>query len=291
MDRITVERIEKDLAAMHEAIADLANEFHKAYSEYLTLLGQAVRQQLILACYHVCTQGYPERFLRLPYNQRYELQQTLRRLAYQTQEELLAQLHPPVVPAELSPSGSSEFSGETTPSLTDSLTLIPSSPSSDKSEKPQLTPAHLAQWQQDLEEAIAQELRTASHAANRLLQQANILPPKLPEPILEAAARADMSEVGGRTPNLMNLLVEAVRNEPTEKDDNDQKGHTVIHIVAIHLRLAEIEFADPAVNSARTRIRSLLAQLKNLGREYQKKQHNRAIAEAQAAWRASWTEE
>lgn len=284
-----MERIEKDLAAMHEAIATLAHEFHNAYSDYLTLLGKSVRQQLILASYHVCTQGYPDRFLKLGYNQRYELQQTLRRLADQTQEELLAQLHPPVVPAEPEPPILPNFTWHTAelPPASDASELI-NHPT--PSEKPPLTPVHLAQWQQDLEEAIAQELGTASHAANRLLQQASILPSKLPEPILEAAAKADMSETGGRTPNLMNLLVEAVRND-SGKEEDEPKGNMVMHIVAIHLRLAEIEFTDSAVNSARNRIRGLLAQLKTLGREYQKKQQERAIAEAQAAWRASWTEE
>jgi len=58
--------------------------------------------------------------------------------------------------------------------------------------------------------------------------------------------------------------------------------------MVIQLRLTEIEFADAALNVIRNRIRNHSAQLRNLGREYQKKQRERAIAEAQSAWRASW---
>lgn len=283
---------------MTDAIAALAKEFHSAYSDYLTQLGETVRQQLILASYYVCTQGYPERFLKLSYNQRYELQQTLRRLSQQTQEELLAQLHPPDVyaeseipklpePLELF----DELSGETPKEIAQDPP-VETEVANGKSAKPQLTPSHLAQWQQDLENAIAEDLKTASHAANRLMQQAGILPPKLPEPVLEAASKADVSEIGGRTPNLMNLLIETVAEDPGEKlDVGDLKGHAVMHIVAVHLRIAEIEFSNPALTSCRTRIRSLLAQLKTSGREYQKKQKERAIAEAQAVWRSTWSEE
>ncbi len=288
----SVERIKQDLAEMDRAIGTMANEFHSAYSNYLNGLGQAVRQQLILASYHVCTQGYPERFLDLSYNQRQQLQQTLRNLAHQTQEELLAQLHFPIVP-ELPESveiiDPSELFQETTAS-----TAIYSTVSLKKDDQaPQsLAPIHLVQWQQDLEASIVQELQTASHAANRLLQQAGVLPRKLPEPVLEVATKADPSEVGGNTPNLINLLVEAPGEIIAEQERIEEtKGQSVVHVVAVHLRLPEIEFANAALTAARTHIRSLLARLKTLGRDYQKKQREQAIAEAQAAWRSSWTDD
>ncbi|MHC5831391.1 MAG: hypothetical protein ACYT04_89355, partial [Nostoc sp.] len=61
-------------------------------------------------------------------------------------------------------------------------------------------------------------------------------------------------------------------------------------IMAINLRLGEIEFADVTLSSERRQIRSILVQLNKLGREYQKTHRERAIAEAEAAWRASWFE-
>jgi uncharacterized protein YecT (DUF1311 family) len=61
--------------------------------------------------------------------------------------------------------------------------------------------------------------------------------------------------------------------------------------VAIHLRLSEIEFADSTVMAFRNQIRNLNAQFTTLRREFQKKQRERTVADAQAAWRACWFEE
>ncbi|MBD2075088.1 hypothetical protein H6F86_14515 [Phormidium sp. FACHB-592] len=291
----SVERIEQELAALDKATGAIADEFYNAYSSYLTVLGQAVRQQLILASYHVCTQGYPESFLKLSYSQRQQLQQRLRTLSQQVQEEVLAQLHVPVVidDPDVEPVASLPVVDELT--ALDSLPSTPPpapvvAPVSSPTEPRSLTPVDLARWHEELEHAIVAELKTASHAANRLLQQANILPPKLPEPVLEAAAKADLSDARAGTPNLLNLLVET-SGKTAENDDDESPKHSVMHIVAISLRLAEIEFAAPAVTAARSKIRSLFAQLKTLGREYRKKQRERSIAEAQAAWRSTWTED
>jgi hypothetical protein len=297
----SIERINQDIAALDQAVAKLAEELHSTYSSYLTLLGQTVRQQLILASYNVCTQGYPEEFLRLGLSQRQHLQQTLKHLAQQVQEELLAQLHPPVVLDD--PEAESLTADLPAPIEQKSGWFKPTKQPVRRS----LTPADLIEWQQAMEQAIGEELRTASHAANRLLQQAGVMPHRLPEPVLEAATRADLVEMSGNTPNLLNLLVETAEENSDDKESleiliesrelrdpreqRDPREPTVMHIVAIHLRLAEIEFADPALTSIRTKIRSLSAQLKTLGRNYQKKQRERAIAEAQAAWRSSWSDE
>ena len=292
----SVERIEQELATLDKATGAIADEFYNAYSSYLAVLGPAVRQQLIFASYHVCTQGYPESFLKLSYSQRQQLQQRLRTLSQQVQEEVLAQLHVPVVidDPDVEPVVSLPITDELT-----ALDLLPSTPPSVPVESPapppaeprSLTPVDLARWHEELEHAIVAELKTASHAANRLLQQANILPPKLPEPVLEAAAKADLSDARAGTPNLLNLLVETGGKTAEKDDDDESPKHSVMHIVAICLRLAEIEFAAPTVTAARSKIRSLFAQLKTLGREYQKKQRERSVAEAQAAWRSTWTED
>lgn len=279
---------------MDEAIAALAQEFHGAYANYLNGLGQAVRHQLVLASFHVCTQGYPEQFLSLSYNQRQQLQQSLRTLAHHTQEELLAQLHVPVV-AE-APEVIDlfhDFEDLEQPGTAGSLASFEPLPVISKKAEPQsLTPIHLARWQQDLERAIVQELQAASHAANRLLQKAGVLPRKLPEPLLEVASKSEASELGGSTPNLMNLIVESASDNSAEKDRSDEaRGHSMMHIVAINLRLVEIEFANANLTAARSQIRNLLSRLKTLGRDYQKKQRERAIVSAQEAWRASWTED
>jgi hypothetical protein len=142
----------------------------------------------------------------------------------------------------------------------------------------------LAYWQERLEEKIVEELQNLSHSVNRLLQKAEILPGRLPEPVLEVAARADLaSETAASPPNLLNLIVETESDEPKES--------SMTQLMAIRLRLSEIEFSDSSAMMGRSKIRELLARLNKLGREYQKKQKERSIAQAEAAWRSSWYEE
>jgi hypothetical protein len=196
-----------------------------------------------------------------------------------------------------------------------------------------LTPMVLNQWQQALEQDISEVLRTTSHAANRILQQADILSKALPEAILDLAATADGADIGGNIPNVMNLLMSEGMSEllgdrhleerhpeeryPEERHSGerhpeerhlgerhlgerlsldlsaliDSHPKTVVQLLAIHLNLSEIEFGDAELTIARTKVRQQLAQLRNLGRDYQKKTKERAIAAAQSAWRSSWTED
>ncbi|MEH2171153.1 MAG: hypothetical protein V7K41_31760 [Nostoc sp.] len=276
-----IERIEQDIAALQEAIRAIAIELQSAYASYLNTLGLAVRKQLILASYHLCTQGYPENFLHLSLNQRQQLQQAIRKLGQLAAEQLLIYLK-------------SEESGEDEVDEVDEVDEEVTSSSSSlflsTSNSQYLTantsdPIELAKWQQKLEEAAQDILKKLSHDANILLQKARVLPKKLPEPILAAAAAASeaSAEVMPGPPNLLNLVIE-IENEQQSEDSG------LTQIMAINLRLGEIEFADVTLSSERKRIRSILVQLNKLGREYQKRHKEKAIAEAEAAWRASWFE-
>lgn len=250
------------LAALEEAIKAITEEFFKTYSNYLTALGKAVRQQLIMASYQICTQGYPESFLGLSFNQRQDLQQSLQQLTVQAQKGLISQLDSLRQPEE-----GGENATPTNPEI-------------------------LIQWQEQLEQGILLILQTLSREANRLLQQTGILPKKLPEVVLEAATKAEAahSEPVTGPPNLLNLLIES---EPSEDSAGEPQkpSSTVTHIIAINLRLSDIEFADAAVMAGRNQIRNLSSRLNNLKREFQKKQRERLITEAEAAWRSSWFED
>ncbi|HAG84676.1 MAG TPA: hypothetical protein DCL61_26880 [Cyanobacteria bacterium UBA12227] len=298
----SVERIEQDLAAMEEAIARLATDFHTTYSKYLAFLAQAVRQQLMLASYQVCTQGYPESFLSLSFNQRQQLQQSLRQLAKETQQELISaienlnnssqtteeeedepelELTPESYPGEtlleqLSESLEKRVDSDTPPEPSPNLELTQTEPTEPTE------PKHLLEWQEELEDAIAHILQTLSLQTNHLLQKMGIIPAQLPAKVLEAAAKAEAS--GEPTPgaaNLLNLIVEA-------KNEEDSEDSTLTRIIAIHLRLSEIEFAEPTLTAARNQIRTLSAKTNKLHREYRKIQRERAVAQAEAAWRSSW---
>ncbi|RCJ42150.1 hypothetical protein A6770_08005 [Nostoc minutum NIES-26] len=337
-----IEQIERDIAALQEAIRAIAAELHNAYASYLNSLGQALQKQLILASYHLCTQGYPENFLKLSLHQRQQLQQAIRKLGQQAAKQLLTYMKseaegedegdvsdegateedadsenvtvssfelgsdaPNVANAGLTDSTETEANllgnsadleevASTTPTSSPrspvpvSLSSSPVSLSAAVQEAltPDLSnPIELAKWQQSLEYLTQQALKKVSHNANVLLQKAGVLPKKLPEPILEAAAAVSeaSAEVMPGPPNLLNLVIE-IENE----QDTENSGLT--QIMAINLRLGEIEFADVMVSSGRKQIRNILVQLNKLGREYQKKQRERSVAEAEAAWRASWFE-
>ena len=361
-----VQQIEQELAALDRSVIAIAIEFHETYGQYLAALGKAVRQQLILASYHLCTRGYPEQFLRLSLSQRQDLQQSLQHLAKQTQVELQEHLQTvqaftvlqrqlaevkdkarnraeakakadvvtAIAALELDEANllvsqdqldqdqlDLDISGLSEPDLADpepselepseleaweeaeaaiaELDMNPFSliqeqvsdsststedfieSATDGSDLP-IFPKTIAQWQTDLERSIGQQMQALSHAANRLLQQSKILPSRLPAPVLEVAAKSDIAaETSASPPNLLNLLVESEAGEEP----------TMTQLLTIRLRLSEIEFSDASIGVWRSKIRSLTAQLNKLGREYQKQQAEKAIAQAETAWRASWFEE
>jgi hypothetical protein len=296
-----IDQIEQDLATLEEAIALLRAEFHNIYSQYLTLLGQAVKRQLILVSYQICTNGYPESFLSLSFNQRKKLQEELRQLGKQAQELFLLHLEQSKNPTETNVTDQPEQTAEQL--LIDDEQLLPIPDSLEELESPnalpegalnteltktpqtQSEPLQLLKWQEKLEEAIAQIIRTTSLDANRLLQKSGIVPEKLPPAVLEAAAKVEASgEATAGPPNLLNLLMES-------ESEGDSEESTLTRIIAIHLRLSEIEFADPALSAVRNQIRNLSAKGSNIQRQYQKKQRERAVAQAEAAWRASWYED
>lgn len=284
----TVERIEQDLAALEEAIALLKVDFQSTYEQYLKLLGQAVRQQLILASYQICTQGYPESFLGLSFSQKQNLQQAVRKLGKQVQDKLLSDLEPSSPLPETDVETLDEVEVEED-SLAEPFAVMVSEElltRTDDVKQPLSQPEQLVEWQEQVEKAIAQTLKTLSLDTNRLLQKNGIIPGKLPPAVLEAAVQVEASnDVAVGSPNLLNLLMEA-ENEEGEKEDS-----TLMRIVAINLRLSEIEFADPTLSAGRNQIRKLSARVSSFQREYHKKQRERAVAQAESAWRASWFNE
>ena len=281
-----IERIEKDITDLKEGIRAIAQELNLAYIRYINILGSALQKQLILASYYLCTQGYPDEFLNLSLNQRQKLQQGIRKFSQQAAKELISYIQPPeitqteaVVETEEKEKIAEENQGneENEENEQQPQALDPSNP------------IELVEWQQDLEEAIQETLKKVSQAVNILIQKTGVLPKKLPEPILVAATAAAASSEGSSNmipspPNLLNLVIEI-------SDEEDSEDSSLTQIMAIHLRLGEIEFAEATLLAERKGIRNILMQLNKLGREYQKRQRELKIAEAEAAWRASWFED
>ena len=277
-----IEQIDRDLVVLGEAIKAIATELKNAYTIYLNLLGEAVRKQLILASYHLCTQGYPENFLTLSLNQRQKLQQAIRKLGQQLSEKLLTYINGEefTEDEELEEDDQDDQDEELEENNQELVVQHSRLETPDSS-----NPEQLARWQNSLEELTQRALKKVSYDANMLLQQAGILSKKVPEIILEAAiATSEAAEVMPSPPNLLNLVIEI-------DDDEDEEESSLTQIMAINLRLGEIEFADGGVASSRKQIRNILVKFQKLGREYQKKQRERSVAEAEAAWRSSWYED
>jgi hypothetical protein len=379
----SVEHIEQNITTLQDALRAIAQDFEALYAQYLRDLSRSTAKQLILAGYHLCTQGYPNGFLRLSFSQRQELQQALRQLADGAEAQFLAYLsaepddpqgresrslgrsgdialraaadfvagvqpnsegHSGAAIAEeteaftladpalqatdealtlaaLDPGvagGDAQANAAQPPDLTqpsDSLDLIDPKDLLDadpatlaelsveagwaeleaeaelkaeaeleaEAEEPADPLEQLLHWQERIEHGIAEVLQRLSYGANRLLHQADVLPHNLPEPVLEVAARSGVAmEAAIGAPNLMNLVIE------TKSDDPEESG--IIRVIAIRMRLSEVEFANPELAGWRSKLRNLSTRLNQVGQDYHKKQKERAIAQAELAWRSSWYE-
>lgn len=298
----TLKQVEKQLAAIEQSSKALANELHQSFLSYLKALGNAVKKQLILASYYLCTQGYPEAFLSLSFREKQELQSAIRQTALSAVQDLSILLTLSLriqenLSNQSNQTDENEVETESHPANSDDL--------GDKSldnENPwvnlELTnPERIAEWHNTLERGITEILRTASRRTNEVLQAYKILPsnlPDIPDILLELGAKNPgyNNEPLGNLPNIVNLTVEIGSDNDGEKSSHkEKKSPEVVKILKINLRLADIEFNDHLLMAKRNQIRELLQRLNSLVKEYEKKQKERMIAEAEAAWRAIWFEE
>lgn len=365
----SLDQISTDLAKLDTATQELDQTLQAVYQDYLGVLSQAVKRQLVLAAYHLCTQTYPDKFLALTVAQREQLQANLRQIASQghTQivqlgqktdlTELAAQLEEAVVAKygkvsdsadadESSPTPLSSSPEESTLPLIEEIEEIETtadqppaaislSESSSTDEGESLvnkssdeasmmlkrlgtslslfsmleadppTPISLAKRHVLLERHLRAVLRTLSSLTNHLLKQNDVLP-DLPDMVIAAATEADGENTGPSMPNLVSILVELAERHSDRDEDQDEElddedetdaaleeadpNHDMTHLVAINLRLADIEFADHQTALWRGRLQETLHKLKRLGSRYQTLQREKARAEAEHAWRAVWFE-
>lgn len=287
-----IQQIGQELAAIEEKAVNLAQELQKVYGKYLSLLGQSTRKQLILASYQICTQAYPELFLKLSLSDRQKLQDCLRKLAKKMQSQLLNALENPRQSSNAPNLSDLEPQRLELPSNTEEQPQQPE-PEIEKNDAIATiaNPEELFHWCEQVEKRLHQELETRSQEANLYLQEFHILPMQVPAKALEIAMQAEESGASlGGSPNLLNLLVES--NPPPEEEiPTKEENPKITKLTAIHLRLSEIEFLDPTLNLGRNQIRSSMEKLAKLRQQYRQKQREYEIAQAEAAWRASWFEE
>lgn len=89
-----VETIRREIDSLNGATVALATEFDRLYTGYLEGIGIALRRQVVMAVYHLCTQVYPEGFLALSVSQRERLQRDIRHLGQQGYDRLQCLMEP-----------------------------------------------------------------------------------------------------------------------------------------------------------------------------------------------------
>ena len=291
-----IEQVEQDLHQLRTSSREIGRELTAAYRSYFGCFAPTLKQQSIQGCYHLCTNFYPEAFLKINYDRRAQLLKMLQRVIGNAIADLSVHIESP---SQTSTSDDDEPTGE--------LTAMPAIPI-DWFE----TPSSLSTWQRNLEEELNHSLKEISYKLNVLLQQAQIMPPNIPKPILEANPEADRQ--GGNTANIPNLLSVLIgQNGDRQEEEHDDEGDedeeaedaldaamekliqrrdpaTIVQIHSLYLRLTEIEFSNVNVLTLRKNISQLTTKVKILNREYTHKQQELKVAEAEAAWRNSWFE-
>jgi hypothetical protein len=161
-------------------------------------------------------------------------------------------------------------------------------------------PETLANWGSMVEESLEQVLEQISLAANQILQRARIIPHPLPAKVLEIALQAEENGAiphRGKLPHVLTLFIEMTQLSETvssqeEGEDSPpaeaQKPSKVLKVVAIRLKLNELEFQDAALVASRKQLRQLAEHLKKLHKHHQHLHREQQIIAAENAWRASW---
>jgi len=285
--------IEEKISKIETDTTEFFQEFQHFYRQYLKLLSYCIEQQLILAAHHICTEIYPDAFLRLTFNQRQRLQDRLRKLGREFESDLFAflknQAELLIEPEESAENLSSEIlEAEEIESQPKAVPLNTANPD------------ELLHWSRSVEYGVRETLEKISKEANSLLRGAAILSNAIPAKVLEMAVEAEESGIGmnrSGQPNILNLLIEATAvseldNDDENDDDDDEMPNpsSITKITAIHLRLAEIEFGDPNLSHARKQLRDFLEKLGKLRKQYRQLKQEYLTVEAKNAWRSSWSE-
>ena len=338
----SIQQVKQDLNNLKSAVAKTAIELEDLYRNYLELLNQSLKQQLILACYQICTQLYPKSFLDLSLSEKQDLQQNLRQIGIQLQSELFKiieqkELKPEPVELNLmaeliknlpKPKRRAEDESENEAEIDlelvkaelesklgselDNIEFVEIDGVSEEDLEPEIppeksleepteeavpasidfeNPAHLVLWCKQIERGIKKTLDTTSRRVNKNLQQAKILPNRIPHKVIEIAMQADSGKVGrnnAKQPNIPHVLHLVIESDKEQKSKLSPKS---LQISLLRLRLAELEFSDHQLNAKRGKIRNLMGKIKTLNNKYEAIKQEEAVIEAQAAWRSSWYED
>lgn len=292
-----LQHIEKDLESLEGQVSSIALKLETAGQEYLEILGETLQKQLVFSVYQICTQEYPESFLNLSLSQQQQLQKKLRDLGKEAKDnlnlggEILNQVRFNEEESENILSEAWESNNNAEPSLkteinTEALkNILQEKEKETDSITEESNPEKVMAWSSLREQATVMILENVSSQANEILQDMNVLPQDLPKEMIDAAIQSEgAGSISNRAPGVLHLMLEMERNKGQEEEE-------VMQLTILRLRVAELEFAAPSLNTKRRELRNLEQQLQQLNQQYQKLQKERSIAQAELAWRSSWYED
>lgn len=97
----SVEQLTQKIVSLDRQTDELKAKLDQTYGGYLQVLVRVFQQQVLQACYHICTEGYPQEFVALSMTQRHDLQQRIQKITKTTAgfiSEILL-FPPPVLPS------------------------------------------------------------------------------------------------------------------------------------------------------------------------------------------------
>ena len=329
---MSIQHLTREISAIESKTETLGAQIQETYQDYLERLGITVQRQLVAAGYYLCTQLFPDVFLKLKYSDREKMQRSLQQIAGEAKQSLtLANLGQRILEEatpqdsffldddadqeetdspettdtdadtdnevgqlteDNRPNLSAESASQNSPSQNspnpESTPEAETAPQSDPSQPPSRTnPQVLVDWYTEIDQAIGDVLRQVSQKATHTLERSGVIHNQLPEPLLEVATQSEAADnVNSDHPNILNLVVEMGKMNEEGRKSSTQR----IEIIAIYLRLSDLEFTDTYLVSHRNKLRSQLQQLKSLGKIYHKRNREYSIAQAESAWRSSWVE-
>ena len=287
----SIDNVQQELEQIKQETKLAFRDLYPLYHQYLSQLSQSVKKQLILAAYQICTHIYPDEFLELSLNERFELQKTFKKLSQSFHDQLFSFLqnsldfkdqdnllnHSLEIEKDISRDifKSLDHSNHHDPMLEDKFL----------ESQEIIDPEILERWYLSLDKEVSAALYQLSHQSNYRLQQTRILPSQLPTKILEMAIQAEGQGSSNRQiPNLLDLVIETKKEDDKDKHFNEESA---IRITAINLKLSELEFVDPQLGVLRKKIRNQGDKVKKIRERYRQNRKDFAKVKADAAWRSS----
>lgn len=91
--------------------------------------------------------------------------------------------------------------------------------------------------------------------------------------------------------SLSQRILQDISRHISFKESSKEFPKEILRLTAIYLRLGDLEFNDPELGNISNNLRALVTKLHSLDREYHKQTKLYQIAQAQAAWRSTWSED